>query len=176
MISVKEYECPYCLNTSKHSTNHYLEIYTTCKICGGGVQYCIEPEAVKKEPIGFCSLTFYSFNLKLEEDCREYEALNTLLTGVGYNNFDTVEPKSFNSILALKERVESEGIDSIPIYNILGGDLNPQFVTSHGRLHLWREVIQHYAGKKTNKLHGYYITRLRVETPTGLKAIDLTNI
>lgn len=35
-ITVKQYQCQTCKTVSKHSTNHYGEIYLNCNNCGAG--------------------------------------------------------------------------------------------------------------------------------------------
>ncbi len=130
-ISVKEYYCPLCKNVSRHSTNHYGEIYTPCRICGNSVLYC--KEANTGEPHAWGKLMFYRFNVSNPSELEMYNNMKLLLKAKGYKKF-SVNMKH----IQYEELLKYNGVP-IGLYNI--NQFEDQVVSTIGRIHYWTEML-----------------------------------
>lgn len=75
-ITTKRYQCPVCNYIDNISTNHFGEIYSSCRKCGATQPLkCIEPEANENRPIVITTLHHYYFHLEDEKEKIEYHKL-----------------------------------------------------------------------------------------------------
>lgn len=157
MISVKKYMCLVCGNVENHSTNHFGEIYCTCRKCKSMVLECMEETAINSrntlEKVS-AKIYFYEFNLK---DIVQKEAYKNLC--------DSLKEKEYKKFHVLSE------YSSWSAFQKTANDLNGkveitkpktfegQFISNVGRIHNWYERC---IPNKSLKI-GYYIVHEKGE-------------
>lgn len=142
-ITVKNYYCPACGNEEKHSTNHFGEIYCSCKKCKNTVLYCKDIETLK--PDSECKIIFYQFNIEEENEIKNYKQLKKELTAKGYKMFNAI--KEYSAFETLKQHNKK----NIGLYNI--GQFDNQIISTIGRVFYWFEAV--FPNKKIKS--GYYL-------------------
>jgi len=146
-ITIKKYHCPTCGQESNHNTNHYGEIYSGCKNCGGSVLYCIEDEGYKERDSmsqKWVRIHFYRFDIGESAQKEAYKALKKTLESQGR--------KKFKSIVSYKYMEELRlGAVLFKAYN--PETFDNQYITDKGRLFNWFES---YVPNKDIK-SGYYL-------------------
>jgi hypothetical protein len=142
-ITVKNYYCPACGNKEKHSTNHFGEIYSSCKKCKNTVLYCKDIE--REKPESECKIVFYKFCLEDTEQKNQYKQLKKALTAKGYKMFNALTTHS--AFEALRQHND----ETIGLYNVKQFD--NQIVSTIGRVFYWYEAI--WSNKKIKS--GYYL-------------------
>lgn len=146
-ISDKKYQCFACKNIETHSTNHFGEIYCTCKKCGASSMQCIEPEAIAERAnrsLIVTKLHKYRYDLKDTKQRKEYLALNVELKSKGYKLFDCISEAKSTYWNHLPPEIKIE-IDFV---------FDNQWNSSVGRVHDWYESI--YTTNKDYK-EGYWL-------------------
>ena len=144
-ITNKLYYCPVCNNEENHSTNHFGEIYTSCRKCGNSVLYCKENVEKLSNPDKQAKIIFYHFNVEKENEKEAYFNLKTELKNKGYKIFNVIT--EYKSIQALKSHDQK----IISIYDFTQFD--NQYVTDIGRVFNWYEAV--YPNKRIKE--GYYL-------------------
>jgi hypothetical protein len=148
-ITLKQYYCPTCGNQEKHSTNHYGEIYSPCRNCGGGVLYCAEDIAYQErdnQSKVWARIHFYRFNIGEKAQLQAYNALCKELKSQGRVKFDCIANNQHKYLEEL-----SRGAVLFEVYN--PDTFDNQYITAKGRLFSWYEAI--YPNKKIKQ--GYYL-------------------
>lgn len=151
MISVKNYKCLVCGNEERHSTNHFGEIYCTCKKCKSMGLECMEETAINSRKIlekVSAKIYFYEFNLTNELEKEGYKNLCNSLKEKEYKKFHVIS--EYSSWSAFQKTVnELNGNVEITEPKTFEG----QFISNVGRIHDWYEK---YIPNKYLKI-GYYI-------------------
>lgn len=146
-ITLKNYKCFTCFEESKHSTNHYGEIYSGCKNCGGSVLYCVESEAYQERdslPRKWVRIHFYRFDIGESAQAEAYKALKKTLESQGR--------KKFKSIVSYKYLQEL--MQGACLFEVWSPDtFENQYITGRGRLFNWFEA--YYPNKDIKQ--GYYL-------------------
>lgn len=145
-ISTKQYQCLVCKNIEQHSTNHFGEIYCSCKKCGNRSLQCIEPQAVKaraSNPAIATKLHKYRFNIENAEEKKQWEELKRTLKNKGLKLFNAISGVSHKYFDLLPEIAT---IDTSYVFD-------NQWNTDAGRLFDWYMEI--YPNNKIKQ--GYWL-------------------
>lgn len=150
MISVKKYICPLCKSVEEHSTNHFREIYCTCKTCGRSCLY-FEGEKFEGRNKSVFNLVYYYLNLENEHDAEEYYQIEGLCKQhLGYKKWK-------NHFYTFKK------IKQMDMFKSYGGFVNVydkdtfdnQYISDIGRIFDWEEMV--YPNRRIKE--GYYILK-----------------
>ena len=152
MITSKEYKCRICGETEKVETNHYGEIYSSCRICGNNVRSCVE--ATPKVD-ATAILTSYRYDISNPEDRLRYEELTSQMRVYALTKHEEI------SLDAIKHSFKWRQIEAnlngkvMPIYN--HEQFKGQYCSAGIRLYDWCEAIFENKNIKV----GYYLTQRR---------------
>jgi len=141
-ISNKVYYCPVCGNEENHSTNHYGEIYTSCRKCSNTGLYCKENPPTNHDKTA--QIVFYRFNLDNSEGV-EYTNLIREITKRGFSKFSCLI--EWKTIQALK----THDRETVYLYN--STQFDNQYVSNIGRIFNWFEAA--YPNRDIRE--GYYL-------------------
>jgi len=96
MRTVKNYYCAVCRAEYPHSTNHYGQIYISCKNCGNGSLECkdMDPEDTG-EPVRTLPVNIHHFRLNIEnpEESLQFEEIKADMKARGQKCFEVTEIK-----------------------------------------------------------------------------------
>lgn len=146
-ITNKEYYCPVCGWVGSFSTNHVEEIYIPCKGCNNNILYCKKGNLGEAE--GDCRIIFYKFDLSNLTERNEYNTLQKYLGSKYEKKFTAKEHyKTYRAIIKYNRSI-------ILLYKMT--QFKDQFVSSIGRVHVWKEYI---LDNKSIKC-GYYLDEFR---------------
>lgn len=163
-ITTKEYICPACGELSQNSTNHFGEIYVSCKKCNSTVLYCNEKEGKKnleQKKDAEAIIHFYYFDLSQDEwnngDEQKIEYTKILNKMKKENRKLFSSPSSFvikKTLNKIFNRHSKQNI-KVSIYDV--NHFEEQYVSSVGRIHSWFETV--YPNR--NIKEGYYVELLK---------------
>lgn len=145
-ISTKQYQCLVCKNIEPHSTNHFGEIYCSCKNCGNTGLQCIDPEAIaarKDNPTIKTKLNKYRFDISQPDQNTEYKKLSKELKANGYKLHDSISGIKHNYFDLLPTEIL---IDTSYVFD-------NQWNSNAGRVFDWKEEV--YPNKKIKQ--GYWL-------------------
>jgi hypothetical protein len=153
-ISNKQYQCLVCKNIETHSTNHFGDIYCSCRKCGNSGLSCIEPEAVeaaKQISTIETRLHKYSYDISDPTQQNEYKSLCKELKRKGLKLFDSINSHKWEYWQNLPKTVLVE-TDYV---------FDNQWNSTAGRVMDWAEDI--YPNKKIKRGYWLELTNEHIE-------------